>query len=93
MKDMTTVSSKGQIVIPKRMREKSGFLPGDRLAIEWDEGKLILTKVNTYNEKPSPSLVRELLGKYSTEAPEGSDRSASESVRSLRESLYGKITD
>jgi AbrB family looped-hinge helix DNA binding protein len=88
MRDLTTLSSKGQVVIPKRLRDVAGLQSGDQLALEWNGEQLLLTKLNYENSKPSPSVVRELLGKYSVD---GVDQQAS--VRTLRENLYGKIID
>ncbi len=38
----TTVSSKGQVVIPKAMRERLGLKPGDVLDVEEADGALVL---------------------------------------------------
>ena len=38
----TTVSSKGQVVIPKAMRERLGLKPGDVLEVEEVDGALLL---------------------------------------------------
>ena len=38
------VSSKGQITLPKRIREKQHILEGDSLLVAGDENKVILTK-------------------------------------------------
>ncbi len=40
----TIVSEKGQITIPKTIRERLGILPGTVLEIESVEGKLVATK-------------------------------------------------
>jgi len=42
----TTVSSKGQIVIPVELREKLGIKPGTRIAIEQQEDRLVLQPIN-----------------------------------------------
>lgn len=42
----TIVSEKGQITIPKTIRERLGILPGTVLEIESVEGKLIATKMD-----------------------------------------------
>ena len=39
------MSTKGQIVIPKRLREKLGLQPGDPLAMAVDGKRLILRKI------------------------------------------------
>ncbi len=38
----TTVSTKGQIVLPKAIREHAGLKPGDKLTIEAGEGQVTL---------------------------------------------------
>ncbi len=49
-KELTRVSSKGQIVLPKRYRDEMGIKDGDFVSIyEMTDGVLILEKV-----KPSP---------------------------------------
>jgi antitoxin PrlF len=41
---LSTVSEKGQITVPKRLRERLGIHPGDRLELVEDAGRLIATK-------------------------------------------------
>lgn len=41
----TTVSSKGQVVIPAELRNELGIEPGTRLAIQREEGRLILQPI------------------------------------------------
>jgi AbrB family looped-hinge helix DNA binding protein len=43
---LVTVSSKGQLVIPAKIREALGIVAGTRLAIQQDEGRLILDPQN-----------------------------------------------
>ena len=89
MKEMITISSKGQVVIPKKIREEADLKPGDQLLVEWDGNELIFQKVTDKKAKPDVQLVRELLGKYETaEANSGGN-----DVRKWRETLYGKIDD
>lgn len=40
--DTATLSSKGQLVIPKALRESAGLALGDRLSIRWVDGELRL---------------------------------------------------
>jgi AbrB family looped-hinge helix DNA binding protein len=42
---LSTVSEKGQITVPKRLRERLGIHPGDRLELVEDAGRLVATKV------------------------------------------------
>ncbi len=39
------VTARGQITIPKRLRERLGIRPGQILEIEADDGRLVATKV------------------------------------------------
>ena len=41
----TKMSTKGQIVIPKQLREKLGLQPGDPLAMAVDGDRLVLRKI------------------------------------------------
>jgi AbrB family looped-hinge helix DNA binding protein len=41
---LSTVSDKGQITVPKRLRERLGIHPGDRLELVEDAGRLVATK-------------------------------------------------
>jgi antitoxin PrlF len=41
---LSTVSEKGQITVPKRLRERLGIHPGDRLELVEDHGRLVATK-------------------------------------------------
>lgn len=39
------ISDKGQVTIPKRLRDQLGIEPGDELAFEAEEGRIIVTKL------------------------------------------------
>jgi antitoxin PrlF len=41
---LSTVSEKGQITVPKRLRERLGIHPGDQLELVEDSGRLVATK-------------------------------------------------
>jgi antitoxin PrlF len=41
----TTVSEKGQVTIPKRLRERLGIRAGEVLDFEEDHGRLVATKL------------------------------------------------
>ena len=51
MIDITTVSSKGQIVIPKDVREKAGLYKNDKLLILSEDGKIVLEKISKKDTK------------------------------------------
>ena len=52
--DITRMSSKGQIVIPKDMRE--GFKEGEKILIIKDKGRLILKKASSMYENLKEDL-------------------------------------
>lgn len=45
MLEMTRLSTKGQIVIPKKMREQLNLHPGEYLAIEINQGQIVLRRL------------------------------------------------
>ena len=43
----TTVTSKGQVTVPQRVRERLGIVPGSKVEFELaDDGRVVLTKVD-----------------------------------------------
>ncbi len=44
--ELTKMSSKGQVVIPKNIRDRLGLKEGDRIAVEAAEGQVIMRKVS-----------------------------------------------
>ena len=53
MRKVVTMSTKGQLVLPKEFRERFGFRPGARVAFREENGKLVL-------EKPATDIIAEL---------------------------------
>ena len=45
----TTVSEKGQVTIPKRLRDRLGLRKGQVLEVEERKGTLVLVKRNSYD--------------------------------------------
>lgn len=41
------VTEKGQVTIPKRLREAAGILPGSQVAFSLERGKIIIRKAGT----------------------------------------------
>ena len=52
----TRLSSKGQVVIPRQVREELGLVPGTRFYVRVDEGSIVLQPV-------TESLIADLYGK------------------------------
>ncbi|MDY6795854.1 MAG: AbrB/MazE/SpoVT family DNA-binding domain-containing protein [Actinomycetota bacterium] len=44
--ELTMMSSKGQVVIPKRIRTQLGFEEGDRMTVEARENEIVLCKIS-----------------------------------------------
>lgn len=44
--EIVTLSSKGQIVVPKTLREKAGLVKGTKLRIEMEGNRIILEPVS-----------------------------------------------
>jgi antitoxin PrlF len=44
MPSMSTVSEKGQVTVPKRLRDRLGIKPGDRLEFSEEQGRLVARK-------------------------------------------------
>lgn len=53
----TRISSKGQVVIPKRLREELGLKPGDPMAVAVEGNALVLCKI-TLSDLVDASLRR-----------------------------------
>lgn len=41
------VTDKGQVTIPKRIRDAAGVLPGSEVAVSLDAGKIVISKVGS----------------------------------------------
>ena len=51
MIDIATISSKGQIVLPKKVREEAGLVEQDKVLIISDKEQIILRKVSKEKAK------------------------------------------
>lgn len=58
---MSTVTTKGQVTIPKPVRDRLGVKPGDRVAFDLDEGGQVLLR--KARGKPKPSRFAALRGR------------------------------
>lgn len=45
----SSLSSKGQVTIPKEIREAMGLKPGDRIAYQLQNGAVMLTRVEPFD--------------------------------------------
>lgn len=69
---LSTVSEKGQITVPKRLRERLGIRAGDRLELTEEDGRLVVRKAIASD--PVAAVYGILDGAQSTE----------EAIRTLR---------
>lgn len=59
---MSTVTTKGQVTIPKPVRERLGVKPGDEVSFELAaDGRVVIAKAKPRG-KPKPSRFAALLG-------------------------------
>jgi antitoxin PrlF len=49
---LSTVSDKGQITVPKPLRDQLGIHPGDRLELVEDAGRIVVTKAAPAHADP-----------------------------------------
>ncbi len=68
----SVVSEKGQVTIPKRLRERMGIRPGEILEFEEEGGRLVATKVSPEDPVDAVYGIAKL------------DRSTDEFIRELR---------
>ena len=76
--EIITVSNKGQVVLPKKVREKMRIEKGSRLLLVEKEGKVTLSKLDTLMKDKSftllaseKSLAKDWLSKEEEEAWKG----------------------
>ena len=50
MRLVTTISRKGQVVVPKKVREEIGLSTSDLLRVEAKDGKVVMSKVSKTDE-------------------------------------------
>ena len=55
---MTTMTSKGQVTIPKRLRDAAGLKPGSRVSFEFRDGNILLKR----ESKPAKSRFARMRG-------------------------------
>jgi len=75
---LTTVGERGQITIPKIIREKKGIKSKDKVIVKVENGTIVLEKALGRKEKED--LMREYYTKYSKENKELSEEMISASA-------------
>jgi len=78
----TTLSSKGQVVLPQAARRRLGLKPGVKLDCRVSGNEIVLTPQGTVTAKPR--LTRDkTTGMIVTKAPQGASLITGEQVRAL----------
>jgi len=80
----TTLSSKGQIVVPSPYRKRLGLREGARFHCRLREGSLVFTPEGGASTKPRLAQDR-MTGLWITKAPAGAPRVTSEQVKAALE--------
>ncbi|HET8865124.1 MAG TPA: AbrB/MazE/SpoVT family DNA-binding domain-containing protein [Gracilimonas sp.] len=62
-----TITSKGQVTIPKKIREKLGLKPGDKIDFEVEKGDLKVSRKKYSIEETFGMLYRENQKSYTVE--------------------------
>lgn len=78
----TTVSSKGQTVIPEAIREQARLQPGDRLDVGYINGLVILRKQTPLTPTQARSLI--LGGKSLPEITQTDESEVVQAIKSVR---------
>jgi len=80
----TTLSSKGQIVLPAPYRKRFGLREGTRFRCHLKDGSLLLTPEGGPSARPRLVLDKKA-GLWITESPSGAPRVTSDQVRAALE--------
>jgi len=83
--EVSRISSKGQVTIPKSIRDALNLSEGDRVAFIQDEGKVIITKASLL-------ALRELQDALSKDAKEQSisEQDVLDELKRVREELWNE---
>ena len=58
--DITTLSSKGQVVIPERLRRRIGWREGQALAVSMQDGLIVLKEISDPLEEEDLRTLKEI---------------------------------
>ncbi|UUZ80482.1 AbrB/MazE/SpoVT family DNA-binding domain-containing protein [Paenibacillus sp. P26] len=83
--EVSRISSKGQVTIPKSIRDALNLSEGDRVAFVQDEGKVVITKASLL-------ALRELQEALSKDAKEQgvSEQDVLDELKQVREDLWNE---
>lgn len=85
MGDAMQVTDKGQVTIPKHIRDAAGVLPGSEVAFTLEAGKIVISKVSTGNKGDLRTKLRRAAAKvHQSMSPRFRQMSADEIIAFLR---------
>ena len=61
---MTTVTSKGQVTIPKRVRDAAGIKPGTTVSVEFVDGKVVVSPAKKRRDSDLEKRLRRARAKF-----------------------------
>jgi len=83
MNAQTKMSEKGQVVIPKDVRERLGFLPGDRLDVEERADGVLLRKAPMKSGESFEAITARLRARIHYDGPPVSIEDMSDSIAQM----------
>ena len=60
----TTITSKGQVTIPKRVRDAAGLKPGKRVNVEFVDGKVVVSPAKKVRDNEFEKRLRRARAKF-----------------------------
>ena len=88
MVDLTTISTKGQVVIPQHIREELGLEEGSQLVISKMEDFVLLKKVNIPDPKKEFEELTKIGGRHAKKAGIKSEEEVVRIVHGARKKGY-----
>jgi len=82
--DVTVVSSKGQVVIPLKMRKRLGIKSGNKLAIYGDQDAIIMRKIEMLDLRGELKTIYDRVDKRITKYGELSEQEIAEITQKYR---------
>jgi AbrB family looped-hinge helix DNA binding protein len=79
----TTLSSKGQIVVPSPYRQRLGLRAGTRFSCRVNEGSLVFTPETPHPASRNRIILDKATGLFITHGPSGAPKVTSEQIKAL----------
>lgn len=83
--EVTSISSRGQIVIPQRIRERLGIIEGEKFIVVGEEDTIVLKKLDVPSFRGFEKLLKKT--REFSKAKELKEEEVKEAVKKAREKL------